>query len=365
MAVSTEPGIRWGAIAITALCALATLAAVDAALHAVAPPVVLREIDDSVAEYRGADPTVLVLGSSHARSFVVMGQELARRTGDRERMLAVPVEWGKFSAYRWVLENRLLPLVDEADGGAKVRPSLRRALIVTEWWDSTTLDPGTGRIDMNLPARAWRWSDFLADLWKDGLTPYNQNFLQKVWREATPWSTLTQDRGHENVTRNLKALAAAPDAAAEEASRQRRLKGWQQMVEAGDGALLEAGQVAALEAIVAALQQRGVETTILLYPRMPGTLTATAKATTLRHFSDRMAAFAAAHGTGFVDLTLANPLTDADFADDFDHILPDGNRRLAAWALDGDLRFLAAPAGAAGATDGTGPARAATAGGAP
>lgn len=367
MSNPSVPKVRWGVLSLTALCAVATVAAVDAALHCVAPPVVLREIDDSVAEYRRSDPTVLVLGSSHARSFVAVGEELARRTGGRERMLAVPVEWGKYSPYEWVLQNRLLPLADEAGDGGKARPSLRRVLLVTEWWDSTILDPGTGRIDMNLPARAWRWRDFLPDVWASGLTPYNQNFLQKVWREATPWSALTQDRGHENITRNLKAALKGPDPAAEAeaaASRERRLKGWQQMVEAGDAAICEAGQMESLGRIVEALHERGIETTVLLYPRMPGTLTDRAKATTLRHFSDRMADWSRQHGAAFVDLTFSHPLTDADFADDFDHILPDGNRRLATWVLDGDLRFLWDAGGAAAASAPAAPAAGQAAGGA-
>jgi hypothetical protein len=51
-------------------------------------------------------------------------------------------------------------------------------------------------------------------------------------------------------------------------------------------------------------------------------------------------------------MTFTNPLTDDDFEVDFDHVKPEGNRRLAEWALDGDLAFLAgkgAPASGPGA----------------
>ena len=346
-------GWTWGKVLLTGMCALATLAAVDVALHRVAPPKPLLEVDEAMAQYEAGDPTVLALGSSHARSFIAMGRALSERTGGAQRIQAVPVEWGKYTPYAWVLQHRILPILVERDAsGALRRPSLRHVLLVTEWWDSTALDPGTGSITMALPARAWQWKDFLADVGEHGLTPYNQNFLQRVWREAWSFSTLVQDRGYENITKGLKEAIRGKDEAAERASYDNRMRGWQSMVEDGASHLFDPAQVQSLDDIVGTFRRLGVDVTIVLYPRMPGTLTQKAKDTTLRQFSDRMQGFARERGVRFVDMTFTNPLTDADFEVDFDHVKPEGNRRLAEWALDGDLAFLA---GRVGGCAGPGP----------
>lgn len=335
-------GVRnWRTLVVTALCALVTLGAVDAGLHWVAPPKPLLEIDEAVQQYREGDPTVLVLGSSHARSFVVLGRVLAERTNGAERVQPVPVEWGKYTPYLWTLQNRVLPLLDERDAGGKlVRPSLKRVVIVTEWWDSTTLDGGNGTITMSLPARAWQWRDFLADLFQNNLTPYNQNFLQRVWRGWWPWSALVQDRGHENIARGLRDALKEADPVAVRKAYDDRIRMWQTMIEEGETKLCDPEQMAALDQIVALLQERNLDVTLLLYPRKPGTLTEKAVTTTLFRFSSLMKDFADRHGLRFVDQTWRNPLADADFADDFDHILPDGNRRWAEWSLAGELSFL-------------------------
>lgn len=83
-----------------------------------------------------------MLGSSHARSFETMAEILFRKTSGRERMLAVPLEWGKLTSYDWVLRHRLAPRMDETDAsGRKVRPGLRHFLLVTEWWDTCPVGP--------------------------------------------------------------------------------------------------------------------------------------------------------------------------------------------------------------------------------
>lgn len=331
---------------VTGVFALVTLAAVDAGLHRVAPLKPLLEIEPAVEQYADGDPTVLVLGSSHARSFITLGRVLSERTGGAERVQPVPVEWGKYTPYQWTLEHRLRPLLEETGPDGKlVRPSLKRAVIVTEWWDSTTLDGGNGTITMSLPARAWQWKHFLADLFQNNLTPYNQNFLQRVWRELWPWSVLVQDRGHENIARAIRDALKKPDRGAAAAAYDARIKMWQDLIDDGVTKLCDPSQMASLDAIVAYLKGRGLEVTLLLYPRKPATLTEQAKATTLAEFSARMRAYAGRQGLRFVDWTTRHPLTDDDFADDFDHILPDGNERLAAWALEGDLAFLLRPVG--------------------
>jgi len=351
-------GTTWRQVLLVGACALLTLGGVDAALHRVAPPVHLLEVDEAMEQYADGDPTVLVLGSSHARAFVVMDEIARARTAGRTRIQPVPVEWGKYTPYAWVLEHRIRPILEARDpAGALVRPSLARVVIVTEWWDSTLMDNGAGGILMNLPARSWQWPDFAADVLRNNLTPYNTNFLQKIWRQVWWFSALVQDRGHEGIVRGLKLALKGRNGDAAQTEFEARIQAWQRMVEQGVPELCHPGQMAALEGIVGYFKGRGLDVTRLLYPRMPGTLSPTAKETTLRLFSERRRAFAASRGLRFVDMSFNAPLSDADFADDFDHILPEGNRRFAEWALDGELRFLLEPT--------TPPGRADDAGGAP
>jgi len=326
-------------LGITAAAAVLTVVLCDLALGRLAPPVRLREVEDALQDLAEADPTVLVLGSSHARSFVPLGRMLEDLSEGRQRMLAVPVEWGKWTSYEWVLRHRILPELDRKDAG-----SLSWVLLVTEWWDSTALDPGTGRIDMNLPARSWTWAHFLADVAREGLTPYNQNFLQKVWRGWWKGSALVQDRGFQRIPEALKERLRGPDTDRREASRQRRLAGWQQMVEEGEKALFDPDQVAAFDRIVDLVRGRGLRLGVILYPRMPGTLTGKARQGTLAVFTRRLHERCAALGIPFWDHTTDAPVTDEDFAEDFDHILPEGNRRLAQFLLQGSLRWLWDPA---------------------
>ncbi len=338
---------RWRGVVspcITGASAVLTVVLCDLALGMLAPPILLREVDDALKELRNSDPTVLVVGSSHARSFVPVARELEDLSGGRQRMIAVPVEWGKWTSYEWVIENRLWPELDRKGQGRCGPGGPSWVLLVTEWWDSTALDPGTGRIDMNLPARSWTLVHFLRDVAANGLTPYNQNFLQKVWREWFRGSALVQDRGLERIPEAVKDRLRGPEPERKEASRRRRLAGWRQMVEAGEAALFDRDQEAAFDRIVETVRSRGCHLGVLLYPRMPGTLTDRARQGTLQSFSRRLQERCRRQGIPFWDHTTDAPLTDEDFAEDFDHILPEGNRRLAHFLLQGSLRWFWDPA---------------------
>jgi len=224
--------------------AILTVVLCDLAIGWKVPPLRLREVEDAIADLRSRDPTVLVLGSSHARSFVLVDEALDRLSGSRQRMLAVPVEWGKWTSYEWVLRNRLWPELDQKARQGRGLPSF--LLLVTEWWDSTALDPGTGRIDMNLPARSWTLRHFLQDLVRHGLTPYNQNYLQRVWRGWLRGSSLVQDRGFERIPDAFRALLRGADEARQAESRERRLAGWRRMVEEGSASLFDPEQAGAV-----------------------------------------------------------------------------------------------------------------------
>jgi hypothetical protein len=322
---------------VIAAAALLTLAAVDLVVRRVAPPRNLREVQDAVKELEDGNPTALAIGSSHARTFAVLADSLATRSAGRERLLAVPVEWGKLSSYQWTLENRLLPLFDERDGDGDLRRgSLRRAIIVTEWWDSCA---GADQ-PQNLPARAWAWQHYWDDLRRHGFSDYNSSFLSYRFSRLTRFSALMQDRGRTRFPTALRE-ALVPGPAREETSGYRDLmENWQLLVETGDKCIGDQAQMASLVAMVDTLLARRLEVTVLLYPRMPSTLTPTARQTTLPRFVGMAQAALGGRNVRLIDLTDAAPLNDADFGEDFDHLLPEANSRFAGWALDGPFAFL-------------------------
>ena len=338
-AVATRHG--WRSLAILVLAAAATVLAADLAARRLAAPVHRKEVQDGVAELRTADPDVLVLGSSHARTFAALAGPLAERTGGDQTLVAIPVEAGKLSSYQWVLENRLVPLLDERDAsGQLVRPSLSRFVLITEWWDSCRAErPWT-----NLPSRAWTFRHFAADVARNGITDYNRNYLQTRWSRLFWQSSLVQDRGQGRVLVAIRSALGFDDAAREASRIGSLTEEWRGMVENGDRCLGDPVQVRAMSETLAWARARGLETTLVLFPRKPSTISEKAKATTLARFATLAADVAAAEGARFVDLTTKTPLRDDEFMADFDHVSIEGNRRFAAWSLDNDLRYLLQPA---------------------
>jgi hypothetical protein len=315
---------------------------VDRAAAWIAPPVVRREVADGVADLRRADPHVLVLGSSHARSFEALGDSLAARSAGARTLVAVPVEFGKFTAYDWVLQHRLRPLLEErAPDGTRRRGALRRFILVTEWWDGCGNFGGAPLA--SLPSRAWTAGDFLADVRAHGLTPYNRNWLQSVWRRLWSGSALVQDRGKSQVL--LQARRRFLDGPEAEAAREARfLDEWRTMIEGGEQCLGDPDQAAALRRILDWAAGERLHTTIVLFPRKPATITPAARATTLARYAAQMREAAAPTGADVVDLTTGSPVTDADFMADFDHVSAEGNRKFAGWLLQHALADLVEPA---------------------
>nr|MCU0686959.1 hypothetical protein [Polyangiaceae bacterium] len=60
---------RWRDLLITLVVATLVVIVADVELRRVTPPKYVREVQEALADYKHEDPTVLVLGSSHARTF--------------------------------------------------------------------------------------------------------------------------------------------------------------------------------------------------------------------------------------------------------------------------------------------------------
>lgn len=332
----------WITLGIVATFATLTVVSADLVLQRLLPyPPPRKEVEDAIRQYEASDPTILVLGSSHARTFDSVAALVRREQPDGERILAVPVELGKYTSYRWVLDHRLWPIADETRNGAKVRNSLKQVILVTEWWDSCDTDDGGP--SLNLPARAWTWSDFLADATSHGVTPYNRNYVRNRWQRLWSGSLLVRDRGHERILPLLIDRLHPRSEAAREAALASQTATWQRMVEDGIDCISAPAQMEAFEAMMNEFAQRQLAVTILLYPRKPGTLTAQAKASTLPRFAELMRARADAHGARFIDMTTTSPLGDEHFADDFDHVTSEGNVLFSKWAVDSSLNWLVQP----------------------
>jgi hypothetical protein len=324
------------------VCSL--LVAEAAASHAFTPPPTLREADDAVAELAREAPDTLILGSSHARAFEGVRAALAAETRGAHRVLIVPLELGRLSSYRWLLEHRLAPLLDAHRAAG--RP-LRRMILVTHWWDECFAD---GEPAANLPARAWTLADFGQDAAAHGLTAHNRGYTSRRWQALTARSTILRVRGESVFVADdlLHALIGRPraaDAATDGWQRELRAVTWRAMIERGadDPRCQGRDEAAAREAILSFARSRAVELTMLLFPLMPTTVTARARRSTLQDFSARMAALAAERGHRLVDWTTSTPLTDDDFQRDLDHPSPSGVAKLAAFGLAGDLAFLRDP----------------------
>ena len=346
MATSADSGHRpttWSGLFTVALCALGSVFAVDRVLTRRYPPKIQTEVEEGVEDFLSIDPTVLVIGSSHARTFEVMDRHLAQRTGGRERIAAVAVEFGKLSSYAWVFEHRILPELERA-------PRLSRFILVTEWWDSIP-DEETGRrrgsderagyLSYNVPSRAWTAPHFALDYLQHGLTDFNRNYLNQRFIRLFGDSVLVRDRGHRRMIDQMQGHDV--DGPLSPEVYDQRVADWVRVTAEMGERIEHESEMAALGRMLDLARAADLETTILLYPRKPDTFGERMLEVTLPRFSDDMRALCRGRGLRFVDYTLSSPLGNADFAKDFDHILPEGNERFSAWALDGELSFLTTP----------------------
>ena len=322
--------------------AVATILLADACLTYFVPPGGPREVTEGIQDLAASNPTTLVIGSSHARTFHALALELRERLGTSSLpMVAIPLENGKLLPYRWLLENRVAPLIDEvAADGTRVRPNLENLVLVTEWWDSCDKSDG---VYWNLPSRAWTLRDYVRDVSRNGVTSYNRNYVQTVIRRSFPHSALVVDRTVPRVKAVLgRRLLGIPFPRTPE-EEEKFLEGWRVMVEEGVRCIGAPAQMTALEQIIDFAKARNLHMTLVLFPRKPATLSERAKATTLEKFQGLLQAVAARRAVTLVDLTTSTPLTDEDFMADFDHVNAAGNQKFARWALEHHFQFLLKP----------------------
>jgi hypothetical protein len=326
----------WGRVVLVLISVCGTLLSIELILRLLFNfPGRRKEASDALSEYKHADPTVLVLGSSHARTFDSVAARLATLTDSNVRVLAVPLEYGKHTGFWWVLQHRLAPLIDEVDSaGAKVRPSLEQVVVITTWWDSCHYDPLT----LNIPARAWGPGDFLGDVGREGITNYNRAYLSAHWSRALSFSALVRNRAGAWIPGAVRERFLSEEQRA--GHEERQTEEWKEMVEKGVDCIANPAQMAAMDSILDFFEARRLPVTVLLYPLKPGTLTDKARATTLPEFTGVMQRLAVERGFRLIDAVTDSPLTDADFSADYDHLRARGDGHFAAWAVSGPFSYL-------------------------
>ncbi len=329
---------RWRELALVLGAAVAAIVGCELALRRVATPKYVREVREAVADYEHEDPTVLVLGSSHARTFATFDLLARRRTGGRTRTLSVPLEWGKFRSYEWALQHRLVPFIDEGKPAAPKRPSLRHFVLLSAWWDTCWKD-GDPPV-FNLPSRAWEFGDFAASVEREGLNDHSRNYLQSRWQEVWHGSILVSDRGQDRLIAGLRQLVLPLPPAAYQRQRQAKLESWQELMERGATCGQHPEELAAAERMLRWAQGRGYDVTLMLYPMMPVTVTEKSRKQVQEPFEAAMKALAERVGVRFVDATFDHNVTDADFQPDFDHLTPSGHLKFSEWLLANRLGYL-------------------------
>jgi hypothetical protein len=311
------------------------------------PPI--REVADGVTDLEASNPDILVLGSSHARSFEAVADLLGRRSSGGRRMVIVPEEGGTFYAFNWVLQHRLRPLIEERDAsGRLVRDRLSQLLLITTYWDTC---PVPQTLAANLPSRAWVLGDYVADVAAHGMTDTNRNYVQSRWKALWPFSYLIRDRGAEHLKHGLLQWAHLEARETPDERREERLKTRRGEFESDFATCDDASQKEDLREILDYLHGRHIAVTVVLFPLVQEALTDVAKQTTLRRYADSLREIARDRPFQMVDMTLKAPLAVGDFEPDLDHVTHAGNAKFAEWALDNDLRFLLPPPAAAADTN--------------
>jgi hypothetical protein len=322
----------WRTLLAVALSASVTVLVVDRLLDRLAPmDQTLLQAQHGVEEFARGNPPVLVIGSSHARSFPAVRERLRERTGEPLPMAIVPEEGGTFAAYHWVLQNLLRPLIEETDQGGHLRHDrLHEVMFITTYYDQCPEGESTGVI-----AHGWTLGHFARDVWDRGLNPQNRNYLRARWNELWPRSALVQDRGVGRIDSKIRWML--PGAAEFE----RRLADkYRQAMEDQYLTCRDPLQQQRLEQSLQYLRGRGLDVTVVLFPLHPSLVTERSRNTTLKQYSDYAHALESRYGVRVVDMTLGSPLQPEHFRKDLDHLTPEGNVRFAAWSLDHGLSYL-------------------------
>jgi hypothetical protein len=341
----------WKTLTTVLISVLLTLLIIDFCLSSMVAIPKKSEVYDSIEGLERGNPDVLVLSSSHGRTFQFLGKELLRRSNGGVNLVAIPVEGGVLEAYEWVLEHRIKPFVDERrPDGRLVRDRLKRFIVATDYWDTcpneVRVNPPEFKISPRvIPRVAWEAKHYLADVTQNGMNPKNRDYVRRLWADAFEFSTLSRNRfnGRSELERWFKALLRGEKGKYTGWFSPLEMRDWQETLEEMGECAGRPDRARIYQQFIDFAHSRGLELTFVLFPKFPETITPLAHQTTIASYRKLIDTVTHGKKVRVVDLFFSVPLDHRHFEADLDHLDQAGNRLFTDWTLSNDLAFLLAP----------------------
>jgi len=261
----------WRSISLLAVGIVAAIVFADVVMGSIYNISAKRQVRGGLSDL-STIPEVLVVSSSHGRSFHYIGHRLAERTDGRVNLVAVPLEAGKVDAMEWVLHNRIKPLITDNVGMTK--EPLSHVMFGITWWDTCQEEVPT-QTAHNIVTHGWTYSHYFSDVARSGATELNRNFVRNFWRHSFSRSALVRTRfaiseNYNRFTNFLRALLLGkfPDDEYEAT-----LARWHSDIDNGYQCFLSPVHMAALDRFVDWTRQNKLDLTLVLFPLKPATIT--------------------------------------------------------------------------------------------
>ncbi len=283
-------------------------------------------------------PNVLVISSSHGRSFHILGEVLRERTAGKVDLIAVALEAGKVDAMEWVLDRRVKPLILDSNG--EIKEPLTHMMFGITWWDTCRHEvPNTTA--HNIVTHGWDESEYVRGFFSDGATELNRNYVRNLWRHMFSQSALVRTRFSisENFGRFTNFLRVMVNGSLAEDEYAVTLGRWNDDIENGYKCYLSDMDMAAMDRFVKFTKTHNLDLTIVLFPLKPDTVTEKGRENTIRPFANQMMEYGNENDVRVVDMTLGI-LNDQEFMLDLDHVNPAGNIKWSKYGLENDFNFL-------------------------
>lgn len=327
----------WRSIALLVIGIGAALVFADVVMGKIYSSPAKRQVRNSLTDLQ-KPPEVLMISSSHGRSFHIVGQTLHEKTNGQVNLVAVPLEAGKVDAMEWVLHNRVKPLISDRNG--KVLPPLSHVMFGITWWDTCPADDPIEKAN-NIVTHGWTYSHYLSDVAANGANDLNRNFVRNFWRHSLTRSALVRTRFaiSENYNRFTNFLRALLLGKFPDDEYQAVLARWHDDIDNGHKCFLAPVHMEAMDRFVEWTKENQLDLTLVLFPLKPATITEVGLKDTIIPFSEAINAYGKEHDVRVVDLT-RGVIKDENFMLDFDHLTPAGNKTLTEHTLANDLNFL-------------------------
>ncbi len=327
----------WRAVVILLCGFLVALFCADIVLGRFYDAPAKRQVRNGIHELSRV-PDILVVSSSHGRSFHVLGDVLREQTDGLVDLIAIPLEAGKVHAMEWLLHHRLKPLI--LDNEQKLKKPLTHMMFGITWWDTCRISTPT-ETALNIVTHGWTTADYFKDVASEGATELNRNYVRNLWRHLFDHSALVKTRFaiSENFNRFTNFMRVMIRGQMPDDEYQQTLSRWHDDIENGYQCFLSDMDMQALDRFVEFTAQQNIDLTIVLFPLKPDTITPAGQKNTIEPFAAAMKEYGREHSVRVLDMT-SGLLQDADFMLDLDHVNAQGNIKWAEHALDNELSFL-------------------------